>query len=319
MTQKEPLPVVKDIDLNTIGTVDDLLAQMGAGGGFTAKKLSEAADIVKEMIERDTCFTFLSFPACIISTGTRGVIKEMVKRKYIDAIITTCGTLDHDLARIWKPYHHGSFEMDDVDLHHRNIHRLGNVLIPMESYGIILERKMRELMEDIWRTGKREFSTSEMVKEVGLRLKDEDSITYWAAKNDIPIYLPGPTDGSFGAQLWMWRQSHPDFRLDLFRDEQELSDIIFDAKETGALMIGGGISKHHVIWWNQFRDGLDYAVYITTAVEWDGSLSGARVKEGISWGKVKESAPHVTVEGDATVLLPLMMSSVLHRLDGGGR
>ncbi|MGA1793053.1 MAG: deoxyhypusine synthase [Thermoplasmatota archaeon] len=316
MTERINLPAVEDLDLDTIETVDDLMVQMGRGGGFTAKKLHEAASIMKDMIESDSCFTFLSFPACIISTGTRGVIKEMVKRKWVDAVITTCGTLDHDLARIWRKYHHGSFEMDDAELYHQGIHRLGNVLIPLDSYGIILENKMKELMEDIWRTGKREFSTAEIIREVGLRLDDESSITYWAARNDVPVFLPGPTDGAFGSQLWMWRQTHPDFKLDLFRDEQELSDIIFDAEETGALMIGGGISKHHVIWWNQFRDGLDYAVYITTAVEWDGSLSGARMKEAISWGKLKEGAPHLTVEGDATVLLPLLAASIKQQLDG---
>jgi len=316
MSSEHDLPPVEDFDLDSVHTVRDLMLQMGRSGGFTAKKLHDAASILKDMITRDSCYTFLSFPACIISTGTRGVIKEMVKRKWVDAVITTCGTLDHDLARIWRKYLHGSFEMDDVDLYHKGIHRLGNVLIPLDSYGIILENKMRELMNDIWETGQREFSTREIIREVGLRLNDESSITYWAAKNDIPVYLPGPTDGAFGSQLWMWRQTHSDFRLDLFRDEQELSDIVFDAKETGALMIGGGISKHHVIWWNQFRDGLDFAVYITTAVEWDGSLSGARMREAISWGKLKESAPHLTVEGDATVLLPLLVSAVKQELEG---
>ena len=104
------------------------------------------------------------------------------------------------------------------------------------------------------------------------------------------------------------------FKLDLFKDEHELNNLVLDAKRTGALMIGGGISKHHTIWWNQFRGGLDYAVYITTADEWDGSLSGARVKEGISWGKVRKDAQYKTIEGDATVLLPLMVSSLLERL-----
>lgn len=318
MTGKIRYPVVEDIDLESVGSAHELLEQMGRGGGFTAKKLHEAASIVRDMISNDSCFTFLSFPACIMSTGLRGVLVHMVRKKWVDAIITTCGTIDHDLARIWRDYHHGDFEMDDASLHRKKIHRLGNVLIPMDSYGVILEKKVKEILEDVWKTGMKEFSTREIVKEVGSRLDDEGSLTYWAAKNDIPVFIPGPTDGSFGAQLWMWRQTHRDFRLDLFKDEQDLSDIIFDAKETGALMIGGGISKHHVIWWNQFRDGLDYAVYITTAVEWDGSLSGARVKEGISWGKVKEKAPQVTVEGDATVLMPLMMAWVRQELDGGG-
>ncbi len=315
MSEEMDIPPVEDVDLDSIHTVSDLMSALGRGGGFTAKKLAEAASIMKDMIGNDSCYKFLSFPACIISTGCRGVIKEMVKRRWVDGIVTTCGTLDHDLARIWRRYHHGSFDMDDTELYHRKIHRLGNVLIPIDSYGIILENKMRELMTDIWKGDKREFSTREIVHEVGKRLTDEFSITYWAAKNDIPVFLPGPTDGAFGSQLWMWRQTHSDFKLDLLKDEQELSDIIFDAEETGALMIGGGISKHHVIWWNQFRDGLDYAIYITTAVEWDGSLSGARMREAISWGKLKENAPHLTVEGDATVLLPLLMASVKQDLD----
>ena len=56
---------------------------------------------------------------------------------------------------------------------------------------------------------------------------------------------------------------------------------------------------------------MDYAIYITTAVEWDGSLSGARVREAISWGKVKETAKHVTIEGDATVILPLIVAALI--------
>ena len=82
-------------------------------------------------------------------------------------------------------------------------------------------------------------------------------------------------------------------------------------------MIGGGISKHHVIWWNQYCRGLDYAVYITTSPEWDGSLSGARMREAVSWGKVKEKGRYVTVEGDATVLLPIIVGALIERLKKG--
>ena len=91
----------------------------------------------------------------------------------------------------------------------------------------------------------------------------------------------------------------------------ELSDLIFDAKKTGALMVGGGISKHHTIWWNQFRGGLDYAVYVTTAQEFDGSLSGAKLEEAISWKKIREDAEFVNVYGDATVILPLLIGALL--------
>jgi deoxyhypusine synthase len=129
--------------------------------------------------------------------------------------------------------------------------------------------------------------------------------------------VPGITDGSFGSQLWMYWQTHRKFKVDLFRDEQDLSDITFEAKETGAIIIGGGISKHHTIWWNQFRGGLDHAVYLTTAPEYDGSLSGAQVREAVSWGKVKEGADQIIVEGDATITLPIIVASLIERLEGG--
>jgi deoxyhypusine synthase len=146
-------------------------------------------------------------------------------------------------------------------------------------------------------------------------MNDENSLMYWAWKNQIPIVVPGITDGSFGCQLWMYYQTHRKFRIDLFGDEQMLSEMTNHATNTGALMIGGGISKHHVIWWNQFRGGLDYAVYLTTAEEYDGSLSGARLREAISWGKVKPEAKKMTVEGDATITLPMIYASLVDRLD----
>jgi deoxyhypusine synthase len=104
-------------------------------------------------------------------------------------------------------------------------------------------------------------------------------------------------------------------KLDLLADEKLLSDKTWEAKKTGALIVGGGISKHHVIWWNQFKEGgLDYAVYISTAVEWDGSLSGARPREAISWGKIGKDAKFVNIEEDATIALPLMYAALNERL-----
>ena len=306
---------VSDITLTKGITANELVKQMFDSGGFTAKKLASGVNILETMVKDTDCKIFLSFPACIVSTGTRGVIKDLIKNKLIDVVITTCGTLDHDLARVWKNYYHGDFLMDDKKLHKKGVNRLGNVLIPNESYGIVLEQKMQPIILEIYNKGKKELSTKEIIWEFGKRIDDENSILYWAYKNKIPIYVPGITDGAFGSQLWMFWQEHKDFKINLFEDEQELMNIVFDAKKTGALMIGGGISKHHVIWWNQFRDGLNYAVYITTAPEYDGSLSGARIREAVSWGKVKEDAKFVTVEGDATVILPLMIASLIDRLE----
>jgi deoxyhypusine synthase len=149
---------------------------------------------------------------------------------------------------------------------------------------------------------------------MGKRICNESSILYWAAKHSIPVYVPGITDGAVGYQLWLFSQDH-DLKVDLLKDSGELNDIVYNAKKTGALIIGGGISKHHTLWWNQFRGGLDYAVYITTAAEWDGSLSGARPREAVSWGKINEKAKRIIIEGDASLLLPIMVSSLIARLD----
>ncbi len=305
------LKPITDIEVTKDTKVTDLTKQMMASGGFTAKKLGIASDIIKSMQRDRACTIFLSFPACIVSTGTRGVLRKLLEERLVDVVITTCGTLDHDLARVWRKYYHGDFMMDDAKLYKQGINRLGNILIPNESYGTILEQKMQPILEDLYEAGMRSPSTSELAREFGLRVKDKKSILYWAARNDIPVFVPGITDGAFGSQLWLFRQMHRDFSVDVLKDEQQISDIVYTSKKAGALMIGGGISKHHVIWWNQFRDGLDYAVYLTTAEEFDGSLSGARVREAVSWGKVKSAAKYVTVEGDATITLPILASNAL--------
>jgi deoxyhypusine synthase len=85
-----------------------------------------------------------------------------------------------------------------------------------------------------------------------------------------------------------------------------LGKRIVNVERSGAWVIGGGISKHFTIGLNLLKQGLDYAVYITTANEWDGSLSGARTREAVSWGKIKEEAKHVTVYGEATTIVPLV-------------
>jgi deoxyhypusine synthase len=308
---------VRDIQLKKGMNSNDLIKELYESGGFSAKKVALGVDILEKMTKEKDCIRFLSFPACICSTGTRGVIKELLKQKLFDVVITTAGTLDHDLARVWRDYYHGSFMANDKELHNEGINRLGNIFIPNECYGKILEEKMQPILEELYKT-KKKWSTKELVWEFGKHLKNEkngkNSIIYWAWKNKIPMYIPGITDGAFGSQIWMYYQEHRDFTIDILKDEQELSDIIFDAEKSGAFTIGGGISKHHTIWWNQFKGGLDYAVYITTAVEYDGSLSGAQTREAISWGKVKEKADNVTIEGDATVLMPLMIGALFERL-----
>jgi deoxyhypusine synthase len=304
---------IKDYKFKEEMSIDELVDQMEEAWGFTAGKLAVGVRILERMIQMKKCTKFLSFTGNLVATGSRGVFKEFVKRKMANVVITTCGTLDHDMARCWKNYYKGSFIMNDAKLHEQGINRLGNVLVPNDSYGTIIEEKMQSLLQDLWKEGKKEISASQLCREIGLRCCNESSILYWAAQNDIPVYVPGITDGAVGYHTWLFSQDH-DFKLNLLEDEGKLNEVIFTAEKTGALIIGGGISKHHTIWWNQFKDGLDYVVYVSTADEWDGSLSGARPREAVSWGKISEKAKRVMVEGDASLLLPLMTSALLARL-----
>ncbi len=301
---------IRDIRLKKDMSVKELIESMENIGGFTAQHMIDGIRILDRMEKDKESFNFLSFPACIVSTGLRGVLSSAVK--YFDAIITTCGTLDHDIARAFGGrYTLGKFDADDAMLHKNHIYRLGNVFMEDREYGLKIENNFKRIMQEIYDSDdyKKEYSPSELIMEFGKRIEDEHSILRQAYLNNVKIYNPGIVDGAFGTQLAIFSQDH-DFKLNVLKDELELSNISFDHKTTGALMIGGGISKHHVIWWNQFKGGLDYAIYITTATQFDGSLSGARLKEAVSWGKVKEDAKYVTIDGDATAILPIMFSAV---------
>lgn len=306
------MEIIKDFRIDRKTSVGKLTKQMLESGGFTAKKLGVGIEILEKMIKNKECLNFLSFPADIVATGTRGVLKEFIKEKLFDVVVTTCGTLDHDLARSFKKYYHGSFEMDDKELHKKGINRLGNILIPNESYGTIIEKKMGNFLKRIYKKSK-EISTYEFCWKLGKFIGKEDSILYWSYKRKVPMIVPGITDGAVGYQIWQFAQDH-DFKINILRDEKLLNDLVWNAKKSGALIVGGGISKHHVLWWNQFKKGLDYAVYISTAVEWDGSLSGARPREAVSWGKINRKAKFVTIEEDATIALPIIASALKERL-----
>ncbi|MGI0054368.1 MAG: deoxyhypusine synthase [Thermoplasmata archaeon] len=306
---------VEDVRIDDAPSLDTLVRRLEAGGGFSAKAVAQGVDVLARIFADPEMTVFLSFPADVVATGLRGVLATLVREGQVDALITTCGTLDHDLARSFKPYYHGEWTLDDVDLHRRHLYRLGNLVIPQANYGTIIERKMRPILERLWRQGVRQLSTRALAQAIGdaIPARERSSILRAAADRKVPVYVPGITDGAVGSQIWLFWQDHRELSIDLLRDEQELSDLVFEARRSGAIMLGGGISKHHTIWWNQFREGLDAALYITTAVEWDGSLSGARTREAVSWGKVKATARHTTVDGDVTVLFPLMVGAALER------
>lgn len=304
---------VKDIQITNQTDIEDIFEMMSKSGGFESRNFADGLNILTAMISDKSCLKFLSFVGAIVSTGVRGIIKDMIQKKWFDVVITTCGALDHDIARHFSQYKEGSFTMDDAQLADQNIHRLGNVLVPMESYGPLIEEKMQEILEEAYKEGKKEMSTADITYLIGKKL-GEDSFLHWACKNNIPVIVPGIMDGAVGSQVWLFSQKHHDFKLDLTADANTISGLVFKAQKSGSLMLGGGISKHHTLWWNQYRDGLDYAVYLTTAQEFDGSLSGALVREAISWGKVTKEARQTTIHSEITTALPFLYRALLSKI-----
>ncbi len=304
---------IHDYDPVNYSETSKLINRMKNSGGFEAVNLANGVEILKTMSGDGNCVKFLSFVGAIISTGTRGIIRELVKEHAFDCIVTTCGALDHDIARTSADYYAGDFRLNDSSLLKVGIHRLGNVLIPFANYGTVIEKKVRASLDELYFDHNKKFiAPSEILDFIGSKLNDS-SFLYWASKNQIPVIVPGIVDGAVGSQFWLFHQEHRDFGLDLLKDQNNISDIVYDAKRTGAFMIGGGISKHHTLWWNQFRGGLDYAVYLTTSPEWDGSLSGALIEEAVSWGKITSKASRITIHGEATTLLPFIYAALHER------
>ena len=309
-----PGRTVRDVKISNESNINDIFNQLEQSGGFESRNISDGVEILTNMIKDEKCLKFLSFIGAIVSTGFRGILRDMIEKKWCDVVITTCGALDHDIARHFSEYNEGSFTMDDKELADQNIHRLGNVLVPMESYGPLIEEKVQEILEKAYNDGKKEMSTAEINRELG-KAMGEDSFLYAAYKNNIPVIVPGIMDGAVGSQLWMFAQKHSDFKLNLIEDANFLSELIFKAEKSGALMLGGGVPKHHTLWWNQYREGLDYAVYVTTAQEFDGSLSGALVRQAISWGKVTKNAKETTIHAEITTVFPFMYKALLEKLE----
>ena len=241
---------VEDYDFSRVTDVGSLIDQMSRAGGFTASKLARARDILREAISRSdgegSSTGYHSLP--VYALQEPGFFIEALKRRAYNVVITTCGTLDHDIARVYRSYFHGDFSLDDVALAEEGLNRLGNVVIPNECYGEILERVLLPWLEEIEDERKsvddanpwRGFGSVELCWAIGDRIDDPSSLLHWVAKNRIPMVIPGITDGSIGSQLFMHRQKSPDFMIDVLADEQILSDLIWTADESHGLMVGGG-------------------------------------------------------------------------------
>ena len=289
--------------------VGELVERMEAIG-FQATEVSRAAELLREMVEDEDLTLYLGFTSNIISSGLREVVAYIVKEGWVDVVVTTVGGVEEDVMKSLGSFEIGDWFVDDAELKRRGINRIGNIFVRTELYEK-LEKFLVPIFEELYASGKKTVSPVELNRVLGKKLRDERSFLYWAARRDVPVVCPAPTDGALGLILFYYRENNrKDFGIDVTGDMELLANITFEAKRTGALIVGGGVPKHHIIGMNLVRGGLDKAVYITTAVEWDGSLSGARPREAKSWGKIKTKANTAYVYSDATIVLPLIVKAV---------
>jgi len=292
---------IKDFKFQKAPKLSELINAYG-DAGFQATELHNAVELMKKM-RKEKCTIFLAFTANMAASGLRGIFAQMVERGWVDAIITTGGSLDHDMIKAYEPYFLGSFSADDAKLHQEGVNRIGNILVPNDRYEL-LEEKLKPIFAELAKRSP--VSPSEFAFEMGRNIKDGNSFLHWAYERKVPVFSPGITDSAIGLQTYFARQKHKEFAIDVTKDMKGLADIVLNSEKTAAIVLGGGISKHHTIGVNLLRGGLDYALYVSTSESYDGSLSGAPASEAISWGKISEGGKHATVRADATLAFPLI-------------
>jgi len=278
--------------------------------GFQSTELYKAAQIVVKM-KREAAKVILTFTSNMGTSGLRGLFAQLIRVGLVDVVITTVGAIEEDVMKaLGERFYIHRFQADDVELHERGMNRVGNLLISNDSYARF-EAFATRVLEEIYRE-RRRLTVSEFLREIGLRLEDENSFLYQAARRDAPVFCPAITDGSLGFHLFMARERHPDFHVDVVGDFGRM--ILYLSQEDRKGVIAGGVSKHHAVLMTLLSGGADYAVYITTSTQFSGSMSGATTSEAKSWGKIKDDSDSVTVIGDATILFPLVAAYALEVL-----
>jgi len=253
----------------------------------------------------------------MVTSGLRGFFAQLIKLKIADVIVTTVGGLEEDIMKAnGEKFSVGKFEADDVELHEQGVNRVGNLFVKNESY-MNFEDWITPVLNELYQKQKR-WAVSDLLREIGLKLNDENSILYQAAKNNVKIFCPAITDGAFGFHLYLFQQKHPDFIVDVVKDFGNILFVTSQDEKKAVIALGGSISKHHAILCTLLNGGADYAVYMTTAQKTSGSMSGATTNEAKSWGKVKDDSDIATVIGDVTIMFPLAMIKALEELSEEG-
>jgi len=309
------MKVVKDFIWKKGINVEEFVNSLSSVG-FQSINTKRASEIILKM-KKSGAKIFLTFSSNLVTSGLRGLFAQMIKLGIVDAVVTTVGGIEEDIMKAnAEEFLVADYNADDLKLYEDGMNRIGNLIITNESYERF-EDTINVMLKKLYEKKKR-WSVSEMLMEIGLMLKDENSILYQAAKNKVPVFCPAITDGAFGFHLFMLQQKHNDFIVDVVDDFKNIVLFVSQDDKKGVIALGGGVSKHHALLACLINGGLDYAVYITTSHQESGSMSSATTNEAKSWGKIKDDSEAVTIIGDATIIFPLVIIPVFEELEREG-
>ncbi|CAG0882150.1 unnamed protein product [Cyprideis torosa] len=261
------------------------------------------------------CTIFLGYTSNMVSCGVRESIRFLVEHKMVDCIVTTAGGVEEDLIKCLAPTYLGEFSLPGRELRRKGINRIGNLLVPNQNY-CLFENWVMPLLDEAVAEQKTKgipWTPSSLISRLGKAINDPSSILYWAAVNEIPVFSPALTDGSLGDMMYFHSYKNPGLVLDILPDLRLLNTMAVRAKNTGMIIVGGGVVKHHICNANLMRNGANFSVFLNTANEFDGSDSGARPDEAISWGKIRMDAQPVKVYAEASLIFPLLVAETFAR------
>lgn len=300
-----PINVTKDMK------VSDLVSQFDQSGVLGAGRVGRACNILTDMIRDEDMKVFMSLGGPLIPGGMRNIVTQMINNHHVDLIVSSGANITHDLVEAFGGSHYRHEGRDDEELNEDGIGRIADINVGSDDF-TIFETEIIKIFERI-ASEKSHISIQELLHEIGLLVEDENSFVAAAARNDVPIFAPGLIDSMMGLQLWIFNQDH-DFVVDAVADMHYLSDIVFEAKKVGAILLGGGLTKHYTLASNVIKGGLDAAIQITMDRPEAGSLGGAPLEEAKSWAKAKCGSSLASVVGDVTVIFPLIYAACLDNI-----
>lgn len=281
-----------------------------------AAKLHEDDPISWESVEdaktRARCKIFLGYTSNMASCGMREIIRFLCQHDLVDVVVSSAGGIEEDFIKCLAPTYLGDFSLKGSTLRDQGLNRIGNLLIPNDNY-VKFEEWMTPILDKLHEEQQSKgtiWTPSTIIDRLGQEIDNPESIYYWCHKNKIPVFCPALTDGSIGDMIYFHSYTvSPPLIVDIARDIRKINDQATRASpKTGMIILGGGVVKHHICNANLMRNGADFSVYINTGQEFDGSDSGARPDEAVSWGKIRREARPVKVYADATLVFPLIVA-----------